>query len=52
MEYLEGQRQITDKVFESSYGNGQRVVVNYGEQPYSLPTGETVPARGYLLVQP
>ena len=52
MEYIEGHRQLADKVFETAYGNGQRVVVNYGQQPHSLPTGRAVPARGYLLVEP
>ena len=52
MEFLEGHRQLADGVFETAYGNGQRVVVNYGERPYSLPAGQTVPPRAYLLLEP
>ncbi len=52
MEFLDGHRPLADQVFETSYSNGQRTVVNYGEQPHALPTGETVPARGYLLLDP
>jgi hypothetical protein len=52
MEFLDGHRQLAEQVFETSYSNGQRTVVNYGEQPHPLPSGEIVPARGYLLVDP
>ena len=52
MEFLEGHRPLADQVFETSYSNGQRTVVNYREQPHTLPSGETVPARGYLLLDP
>lgn len=51
MEFLEGHWQIADGVFETTYGNGQRVVVNYGKQPYSLSAGQTVPPRAYLLIE-
>jgi hypothetical protein len=51
-EFLEGHRQLADQVFETAYSNGQRVVVNYREQLYPLPTGEAVPARGYLVLSP
>ncbi len=50
VEFLEGHRQIADGVFETTYGNGQRVVVNYGRRPYSLPEGPTVVPRDYLLI--
>lgn len=32
------------------YCFGQCVVINYGEQPHTLPSGEIVPARDYLLI--
>ena len=51
MEFIEGHRQIADDVFETTYSNGQRVVVNYREQPYPLSSGGTVPARGWLLLE-
>lgn len=51
MEFLEGHRQIEDGVFETAYANGQRVVVNYREEPFALPAGGTVPPRNYLLLE-
>ncbi|MFA6546886.1 MAG: DUF5696 domain-containing protein, partial [Limisphaerales bacterium] len=50
MEFIEGHRQLAADVFETTYSNGQRVVVNYREHSYALPSGETVPARGYQLL--
>ena len=50
MEFLDGHRQIADEVFETTYSNGQRVVVNYRKQPYTLSSGESVPACGWLLL--
>ena len=50
-EYLEEHRQLADDVFETGYSNGERVVVNYGEQPYVLGDGQTVPPQDYLLVK-
>lgn len=52
MEYLDGHRQLAEDVFETTYSNGQRVVVNYREQAYALPAGQSVPPRGFLLVRP
>jgi hypothetical protein len=51
MEFIEGHRQLADAVFETTYSNGQRVVVNYREQPHTLPSGDTVPAHGYQLLK-
>lgn len=51
LEFIEDHRQVTADVFSTTYGNGHRVVVNYGEKPYALPSGETVPPRGYLLLE-
>jgi Family of unknown function (DUF5696) len=51
MEFIEDHRQLADEVFETLYGTGQRVVVNYREQPYPLPSGATVPAHGWLLLE-
>jgi len=52
MEFIEGHRQIARDVFETSYSNDQCVVVNYGERPHPLPSGDTVPAHGWLLLKP
>jgi len=52
MEFLDGHRPLADQVFETSYSNGQRTVVNYREQPHTLPSGEIVLARNYLLIAP
>ncbi|HUT94686.1 MAG TPA: DUF5696 domain-containing protein [Thermoguttaceae bacterium] len=51
MEFLEGHRQVAEEVFETVYGNGERVLVNYGERPYPLAAGGSVPPRGYRLLQ-
>ncbi|MBI5397543.1 MAG: hypothetical protein HZA91_19780 [Verrucomicrobia bacterium] len=50
MEFIESHRKIADEVFETTYSNGQRVVANYREQPHTLPSGASVPALGWLLV--
>jgi len=50
MEFIVGHRKIADEVFETAYSNGQRVVVNYREQPCTLPSGGVVPALGWLLL--
>lgn len=50
MEFLEDHREVADGIFETAYSNGQRVVVNYREQPHVLPSGQTVPARDYVLL--
>jgi hypothetical protein len=50
-ESIESHRQLADDVFETAYSNGHRVVVNYNEQTFLLPTGQSVPPRGYLLVE-
>ena len=51
MEFLDGHRQVAGEVFETTYSNGQRVVVNYRNQPYTLSSGESVPACGWLLLK-
>ena len=51
MEFLDGHRQVAENVFETTYSNGERVVVNYREQPFAMPGGERVPTMGYLLMK-
>lgn len=50
-EFFEGHRQIAEDVFETTYGDGEQVVVNYGNKPYSLPAGKTVPPKTYKLLR-
>lgn len=52
MEFLDGHRRVAEDIFEATYGNGQRVVVNYREEPFPMSSGGTVPPRGYLLLEP
>jgi len=42
--------QLADDVFETTYSNGQRVVVNYREQSHTLSSGDIAPPRGWLLL--
>ena len=51
MEFLDGHRRLAEGVFETTYSNGQRVVVNYGDKPYSLGENEAVPPLGYRLLE-
>jgi len=50
LELLADHRQLADEVMETTYANGQRVVVNYRQQAYRLPNGQSVPPRNYLLL--
>ncbi len=43
-------RQVAEGVFETTYRNGQRVVVNYREGPYSYSADEVVLPRAYCLL--
>lgn len=52
METSDDHRSLADDVFETTYSNSQRVVVNYHQEPYALSTGQDVPARGFLLLGP
>ncbi|MCL4192901.1 MAG: hypothetical protein KJZ87_14300, partial [Thermoguttaceae bacterium] len=51
-EFLESHRSLADNVFETSFSDGERIVVNYREEPYVLTSGQTVPPKDYLLVKP
>ena len=50
-EFIEGHNKLADGVFETLYGNGESVVVNYNDEPYTLSSGKTVPAIGFKLVK-
>jgi len=50
LELLEGHRKLDAEVFETRYGNGQRVVVNYGQTAFRLPGGDSVAPRAYRLL--
>ncbi len=49
-EFIEGHKELAEGIFATEYSNGQQVVVNYNENPFSLPAGKVVPARGFLLL--
>lgn len=49
LEFIEAHRQLAPQVFETVYGNGQRVLVNYGDKPYQLPKNQAVPPRAFRL---
>jgi hypothetical protein len=49
MEFIEGHRKLADGVFETTYSNGECVVVNYGESPYTIAAVEVVPPRAYRV---
>jgi hypothetical protein len=36
------------RVQEVTFDGGGTVVVNFGDQPYALPDGRTVPAKGWI----
>jgi len=51
LEFIEGHRQLAEGVFETVYGNGESIVVNYRKAPYAAVSGENVPARGFALIK-
>jgi hypothetical protein len=36
-------------VQQTRFANGVAITVNFGDQPFTLPDGETVAARGFLV---
>lgn len=50
MEFIEGHNQLAEGVFETVYGNGQSVVVNYTKNPFHISSGIVVESHGYLLL--
>lgn len=50
-EEMTGHRTLAANVFETSYGDGSKTVVNYRKEPFAA-GGFTVPAQGYVLVNP
>ncbi len=49
LEFVEGHRKLGNGIHETLYGNGESVIVNYNTLPLKLASGETVPAKGFLL---
>lgn len=47
-EEMTGHLEVAKDVFETSYADGSRTVVNYNATPVSA-AGATIPARGYVL---
>jgi hypothetical protein len=52
LEFMEAHRRLAEGVVETTYGDGEHVVVNYNGQSYALPCGGSVPPHGYRLLQP
>ena len=50
-EEMTGHRELCPDVFETSYGDGSRTVVNFNAAPVTA-AGLAVPALGYVLVNP
>ena len=50
-EDMTGHREIAADVFETTYGDGSRTVVNYGSAAFGL-DGISVPSLGYVLIGP
>jgi hypothetical protein len=48
--FITDHRALADGVYETVYGNGKRIVVNYTDQPYSG-NGWTVPPRDFAVVR-
>lgn len=48
-EEMTGHRKVARNVFETTYGDGSRTVVNYGSEAFAL-GGISVPALGYVLI--
>lgn len=46
---MTGHRKITKNVFETTYSNGTRVLVNYGEEPFTV-DNNTVNSMDYLFL--
>ena len=50
-EEMIGHRELAPEVFETSYEEGSRTVVNYRKEPVTVKDA-TIPALGYMLVNP
>lgn len=49
LQFMTNHRELSEKVFATTYESGEEVVVNYRNEPYTY-RGETIPARGYKLL--
>ncbi len=49
LQFMTDHRELSEKVFATTYESGEEVVVNYRNEPYTY-RGETIPARGYKLL--
>jgi len=50
-EFIESHRRIEDKVFETVYSNGTRVLVNYGNKPAVVGGKVVVKAKSHAVVK-
>ncbi|MBP3962184.1 DUF5696 domain-containing protein [Paenibacillus lignilyticus] len=49
--YMDGHRKLADGVYETSYENGTRIIVNYNEQAYASVDGVKVKANNYAVIR-
>lgn len=47
---MEDHKYLSPEVTETTFGNGEKIVCNYGDKPYSY-NGREVPPRSYILAK-
>lgn len=50
LEFMEDHKYLSPEVTETTFGNGEKIVCNYGDKPYSY-NGREVPPRSYILAK-
>ena len=50
-ERMVSHKKLADGVFETSYENGERTIVNYNATPYNLQSNHVVPPQNYILLK-
>jgi hypothetical protein len=50
-QFITGHAQLVTDVYQTTYQDGSRVIVNYGLEPYQAGTGLTVPAQDFIVVR-
>jgi len=49
-EFIESHRKLDEKIFETAYSNGTRVLVNYENKP-ATSDGRTIPVKNHVIVR-
>lgn len=50
LEFMEDHKYLSPEVTETTFGNGEKTVCNYGDKPYSY-NGREIPPRSYILAK-